>query len=148
VKGSPLERLAHYAQPVRGCWVWTGATDGYGYGLMRFHGKVIRSHRVAYLVHRGPIPAGLVVRHDCDNPPCVNPSHLRLGTRVDNNRDRDKRGRHVPQIGEEHPLAILTEADVLTIRASRLDRRKLADLFGVSLWTVDDVRTRRSWKHI
>lgn len=77
------------------CWPWTGPIDGdrgrIGKGGKR--GGLLRSSQAAWIVTRGPIPDGMVVRHKCDNPPCCNPSHLELGTQADNVRDMIERGR-------------------------------------------------------
>lgn len=81
------------------CWGWTGSTDQSGYGMLaitplpKSGRKMIRAHRVAWEVFRGPIPEGACVLHRCDNPICTNPAHLFLGTRQDNNRDRDHKRR-------------------------------------------------------
>lgn len=91
------------------CWVWTGATDSWGYGEIRVGGKNHKTHRLSYEENVGSIPDGLIVRHlVCDNPPCVRPSHLSLGTHKDNSEDRDRKGRnywsnktHCPQ-GHEY----------------------------------------------
>ncbi len=80
-----------------GCWTWTGSLNKDGYGLYRrfYHdgAKQLYSHRISYLIHRGSIPESLQVLHSCDNPPCVNTEHLRLGTIQDNIKDRTDRGR-------------------------------------------------------
>lgn len=83
------------------CWEWLGARQVTGHGLVAVNRTTTTAHRVSWTLHRGPIPDGLVVRHRCDNPPCVNPEHLELGTRLDNVRDavarsdawRNSRGR-------------------------------------------------------
>ncbi|TXH09407.1 MAG: HNH endonuclease [Spirochaetes bacterium] len=75
------------------CWLWTGRTDKHGYGTIS-EGRNYRAHRVSYVIHFGKIDNGLLVCHHCDNPSCVNPLHLFLGTIKDNNRDRDNKGRH------------------------------------------------------
>jgi hypothetical protein len=75
------------------CWVWTAYLDERGYGRVGFNGKVQYAHRVAYQLEVGPIPEGAHILHSCDNPPCVNPAHLRAGTRSDNMRDKVARGR-------------------------------------------------------
>jgi hypothetical protein len=79
-----------------GCLEYQGRKVGFGYGQLMYDGRYQVAHRVAYQLTKGSIPAGLVVMHSCDNPPCVNPDHLSLGTVADNNADRDRKGRHRP----------------------------------------------------
>lgn len=76
-----------------GCWVWIGNRRPDGYGLFYLFGKQLRAHRVSWEMHNGPIPEGVFVCHRCDNPSCVRPSHLFLGTIQDNNADRVQKGR-------------------------------------------------------
>jgi hypothetical protein len=77
-----------------GCWTWQGAVDSVnGYGVFRWRGKPRKAHRVAYAIAHGYTPAGLVVMHTCDNPPCVNPDHLVLGTQLGNVHDAITKGR-------------------------------------------------------
>lgn len=96
------------------CWEWSTRTNYHpmGYERMRVEGRQWMVHRLSWVIHNGPIPAGLCVLHRCDNPPCVNPAHLFLGTNLDNNRDRDAKGRtrnqnatktHCPQGHEYTP---------------------------------------------
>lgn len=76
-----------------GCWAWTAARIGTGYGAIRIGGRTHLAHRVAHEMFIGPVPADLEVRHSCDNPPCVNPQHLLLGSHADNMLDMARRGR-------------------------------------------------------
>ncbi len=78
---------------ITNCWEWFG-TKNDGYGQITYNGKKFRAHRISYELYIGPIPEGLIVRHTCDNPPCVNPAHLLVGTCTDNSRDMINRGRH------------------------------------------------------
>lgn len=76
-----------------GCWEWIFNKNHKGYGQLTKHGKRIKAHRLSYEAFHGPIPDGLMVLHSCDNPPCCNPAHLRVGTAKDNMADAVKRGR-------------------------------------------------------
>ncbi len=87
------ERFLKYVEKLESCWEWRGARSGDGYGTFQLPNKLIGAHRMAYILYKGEIPAGLCVCHKCDNPICINPEHLFLGTVVDNNRDRDTKGR-------------------------------------------------------
>jgi len=75
------------------CWEWTGARTRGGYGHIGAGRRTLKAHRVAWEIANGPIPDGMVVRHKCNNPPCVRPLHLELGTHADNNRDMAARCR-------------------------------------------------------
>ena len=83
------------------CWPWTGSHNSAGYGIAMVQGPgdpspllSMKAHRLSYLLHIGPPPASVLVLHSCDNPPCVNPAHLRLGTQQQNMQDAIARGRH------------------------------------------------------
>lgn len=75
------------------CWLWTGAKNKQGYGHLKIKGKTYRAHRVSYELFNGKIPPGFLVMHKCDNPLCVNPNHLKLGTHKDNTQDMMEKGR-------------------------------------------------------
>lgn len=75
------------------CWLWTARTNHFGYGEFWFRKTIHKAHRVAWILVNGEIPDGLCVLHRCDNPSCVNPEHLWLGTKCDNNRDKAEKGR-------------------------------------------------------
>lgn len=139
-----------------GCWEWTGAlTHGYGVINSGGAGKAIRAHRVAYELFVGPIPNGdgyhgTCVLHRCDNPPCVNPEHLFLGTNHDNVLDREakERNRASRNKGNCNPAAKITESDVLAIRASNLKQRELAKLYGVTFQMISRIKRNKAWKHV
>lgn len=100
------------------CWLWTGARSGClkQYGAVTIRGRRVRAHRFAYQLAVGSIPTGRIVRHRCDEPLCVRPEHLELGTQTDNNRDRDERGRQRSVRGEDHARHKLTVGQVRAIR--------------------------------
>ncbi len=86
---SLAERLAYYSkpEPLTGCHLWHGANHGHGYGCLRYQGRHQQAHRLAWAARNGPIPKGMVICHRCNVRRCVNPDHLVLGTRADNNAD-------------------------------------------------------------
>ena len=114
---TPEERLMHHGWTLAdsGCWEWAGNTKHkFGYGQLRILGKGREAHSVAYEVWVGPIPEGMQVRHTCDNPPCINPAHLILGTSQDNHNDMVSRGRALN--GERNPAVKLTAEQVANIK--------------------------------
>lgn len=137
------------------CWLWTAARLNTGYGAVWVRGKMRKAHREAYEAENGEGSAdGLVVRHRCDTPACVNPAHLELGTQADNYSDMVKRGRQVALKGEAHGCAKLTEADVAVIRAIHIpgsrthSLRALARKFGVNQSLIGKVVHRDIWTHV
>ena len=139
------------------CWIWTAARTFGGYGVIRDvgkDGKIIRAHRLSWELHNGPIPAGIEVCHRCDNPPCVNPAHLFLGTHQDNVTDTVTKGRASGggARGESHGRAKLTDAQVLAIRAAHAagaaSQRQLAREYGVDRRAIHFIVTRQHWTHI
>jgi hypothetical protein len=137
---------------VNDCWEWTAAVNEHGYGVMRPEGRrsgpTVKAHRVS-LVLAGVNIDGLVIRHSCDNPPCVNPAHLSTGTKADNSADMVSRDRHAR--GSRSGTSKLTEGQVLLIRgraaAGELHRVLAAD-YGVSRVTITNIVTRRTWRHL
>jgi len=133
-----------------------GRRDRGGYGHIQCgsrRGGVKRgprqTHRVAYELTFGPIPEGQVVRHKkCDNPPCCNPAHLRLGTQADNIADMVAAGRQ--SFGARNPNAKLTDADVIAIRSGQSSETtaELAQRFGVSQSLISQIRGGSLWKHV
>jgi len=138
-----------------GCWLWTACTNVNGYGAVRARGKSRKAHREAYEAENGPGSAeGLVVRHRCDTPPCVNPDHLLIGTVANNVMDMDERGRRVTPKGEARGRAKLTDDDIRTIRAALVPgcpingTRALARRFGVSHSVISRIIHRKIWSHV
>lgn len=120
------------------CWIWRGAHTSYGYGVIKMRDKTLYAHRVMWELTYGPIPDYLCVLHHCDNPPCVRPDHLFLGTRKNNAFDCIQKKRN--PIGENNGRAKLTSAQALEIRNSKLSSYKLASKYRVSRWTIQNIK--------
>lgn len=133
------------------CWAWTASTNIHGYGHMGgVSGKgTLAAHRVSWEIHHGPIPDGLWVLHACDNPSCVNPGHLFLGSPRENTLDMIEKGRNVR--GQDHHRARLTEGNITAIRNAHktgTPQKELAAKYGVSKQHVSRVVRGLKWRHI
>lgn len=132
-----------------GCWTWKGYKRPGGYGEAYFGKKPDRervlAHRLAYEVMIGP-PGKALVCHKCDNPSCVNPAHLFLGTIQDNMDDRNTKGRQAR--GERNAPAKLTEDQVRAIRADPRMNTEIAKDYGVFETTISSIKHRHTWKHV
>lgn len=150
-------------EPNSGCWLWTGSVDKRGYGQLRVATKMLKyASHVALSEYRGIVVGkGECACHHCDNPACVNPDHLFVGTQRDNMRDAARKGRvnlaglelgrrtpRVAKRGEQTGSAKLTEADVKAIRSASVGCLRLARRFGVGPTTIKAVRNGRTWKHV
>lgn len=138
-----------------GCWPWQGQHLAKGYGALKVGSltdgtrRNALAHRISWELANGVAPEGLHVCHHCDNPPCVNPSHLFLGTASENHADKVSKGRQAR--GERQGSSRLTTADVLRIRALALQGQKHADigsLFGVRQTQVSRIVRRAQWRHV
>ena len=135
-----------------GCWEWTAHRDRKGYGALGRGGAVVKAHRLSWELHNGPIPIGMAVCHACDNPPCVRPDHLFLGTIGDNNRDMQLKGRASGGTrGEQQHLSVLTADDVREIRARAAagePHRSIGATYGVVKSTISKIVTGKNWRHV
>jgi hypothetical protein len=130
------------------CWLWLGGRDKDGYGIIRFSGnRRVKAHRAAYEMSKGPIPKGMMVCHSCDNPGCVRPDHLFLGTALINKEDCVSKGRHVHG-NAVYWKAKLREMDVLAIIQDDRHRAIVAGAYGVTPELIDAIRKRKIWKHL
>lgn len=138
------------------CWLWTGTTGPNGYGTMHVGSKSdgtdrnVLTHRLSYQIEHGAVPSGMHVLHRCDTPKCVNPAHLWAGTHAENMADKVAKGRHRHGTvhGERHHKAKLTEADVQIILERRASLSVTARQFGVSRFTISNIRSGKGWAHI
>lgn len=154
------------------CWLWTGAHHPAGYGRIGIGGSGSRmapATHVAWMLCNGtPVPPGMLVCHHCDNPPCVNPAHLFIGTPKDNQQDMSRKGRaKAPRLrgsshplrvdpsraarGEEHGCALLTAESVVAIRNAFSCGERITSLarrFGVARPTIRRVVLRETWRHV
>jgi hypothetical protein len=164
----PWERLQNNSvpEPNTGCWLWLGFIDPCGYGRFKYKGER-RAHRCSWMIaNERPIPDGMIVMHKCDNPACVNPDHLVLGTIADNTHDMDSKGRGVtvtaddhyarrePQRlarGSRHGRAKLDEDKVRFIRLCCFNgqsQSKMARRFSVTEALVSQIVKHRIWTHV
>ena len=139
--------------PEVGCWEWRRANNGYGYGTLTVNRKTKLVHRLAYEYSKGPIPTGMHVCHTCDNPSCINPDHLFLGTRNDNMKDCFLKGRSnihpISFPGETNPRSKLTQHQVKHIRlllAQQMTQDTIAKKFGISQAQVSNIKRGIKWK--
>ena len=171
--GLPVaQRLWAKTEDVAGCWLWLGAKSNKGYGNIYYKGSTWRTHRLAWFLSRGPIPDGLLVCHHCDNPACINPEHLFVGTVGDNSKDMLSKGRGVfqkyperrargdrhgthtqPQswLGERNGAAKLTgvqvQAIIVQYASGHVTQLSLARQYGVSFQAVCKIIRGQRWGH-
>lgn len=139
---SKMRRRVHTAfeaDPNSGCWLWTGAINAHGYGVMNSRGYTVYAHRLAYTEAHGPIASGLVIRHLCDTRCCVNPLHLQPGTHAENMRDKAKRalpwhGTRYRRFSDEQRRQLSAMADLPT--------KECARIMGVSPDTIRNARRK------
>jgi hypothetical protein len=137
------------------CLIWPFSKDKFGYGL---HGKRNRAHRTSFAIHVGPIPNNFIIMHTCDNPSCINPSHLKAGTQADNMSDMLKKNRakrsfsHIDNSGEKHGRSKLTTSQVLEIRLrvsqKEINKTEASKIYGVSNQQISDICSFKRWKHL
>lgn len=146
-----LSRFWNKVEKTSSCWEWKAASSG-GYGYISVKGQNTRVSRVSYELHFGKIPQGLYVCHKCDNPGCVRPDHLFLGTALDNARDRDNKGRRIPPAGTSNGYHKLSEKNVLDIieiyKSGQYSQEQLGKKYGISQAHVSRLIKKQSWRHI
>ncbi len=134
-----------------GCHVFTGSKDECGYGRINRDGKLVRLHRAVWERDNGTIPNGMVVCHTCDNPACINSTHLFTGTQVDNIKDMDKKGRRRTLIGSQQSQAKLSEEEIPKIKqrhGAGFSIAFISRMYGVSEGAIRAVVKGRTWRHV
>jgi hypothetical protein len=141
------EKFNQYVLKGNGCWEWQWLKDKNGYGLLPYAGKQYRAHVVSLELHGNPVTKeNPIACHTCDNPSCVNPSHLYPGTYKTNSQDMIDRGRS--QKGSTNVQSKLSEKDIIDIRASAERVCNLAKKYNVSHASISGIKSRKTWGHI
>lgn len=167
-KQGPLPDQTHPSyQGLDPCWIWKGALNRKGYGQRGLNGKLVYTHRFAWLLFHGDIPEEMKVLHRCDCRNCVNPSHLFIGTDKDNARDREEKGRGAQPTGDasgkrlnpeacargnSNGRAKLSEADIREMRSKYAkggwSHQQIADAYGIDKSQAGRIIRRQFWKHV
>ncbi len=134
------------------CWNWTGGILRGGYGQIHIDKKLHQAHRLSWQLHNGTIPRGMHVLHKCDNPSCIRPIHLFLGTAKDNALDREAKSRGADHKGMKNGRSKLTELQVRKIRQiseeQGITQGELAEIFNISRPVVNFIINKKAWQHV
>ncbi len=151
--GTLKERMAK--KTIKGskndCWLWIGSLDTKGYACIRVDKKLRRASHVAFELHNDmPVPKGKIIMHSCDNPACVNPNHLSIGTKLLNSIDKINKGRGNWLKHDSHPMAKLSKLEVDEIRyifsKGKHTYKSIASMFNINRTTASRIINYKSWK--
>ena|SRR3990167_364687 len=140
------QRFWEKVKKTSGCWEWLGLKVGRGYGQISCSGKMIITSRYSYMLHKGEVPKGLEVCHSCDNPSCVNPEHLWLGTHKDNMKDAREKGRYIKENNgrAKHKLKDIPQIKAM-YATGKYSQRKLGEMWGVSHTNIYAIVNNKLW---
>lgn len=140
-----MKRLWARVTKTADCWIWTGAVNDKGYGLIGAgkKGRLVYVHRTVWEFKRGPIPKGSEICHRCDNPRCVRLSHMFLGTHRDNMQDMAKKGRSGVAV-----VSVQQVREVVRLRKASVSRKEIAACTGINTHTLKDILRGKNWQHI
>ena len=144
-----MDRFWSKVSKTDGCWIWTGAHYRSGHGHSYFKGKYVGAHRLSWILENGEIPEGTNVCHHCDNPPCVNPDHLFLGSQADNMRDMRQKNRGAK--GETHGSAKLSLEKVIEIKLALKQGRTQASVaveYQVGRAQISRIASGKRWQNL
>lgn len=152
MRRSAAERFWAKVEKTSGCWLWKASSSTQGYGYFTFSGRTVYAHRWIFAETYGHLLEGLFVCHHCDNPKCVRPEHLFLGTPKTNMDDKHNKGRAIYMRGAQHPLSKLNESIVWEIRFGNSYEeqtdQQVAQTLGVARSVVTNIRNGARWKHV
>jgi len=150
VNSKYIMRMIEYLTEDGDCWVWTKACDTQGYGRMWGGDRLISIHQEMYKIFIGPIPAGMVVMHSCDNPKCGRPMHLSAGTQKENLEDMTKKGRRC--IGDTHANSKISDKEVREIKdllkSGLFTQKEIGNFYGVTNKNISLISLGKSRSNI
>lgn len=132
------------------CWEWTGALEKFGYAQLSFKGRIIKAHRLSYIAFIGEIPKGLLICHKCDNPSCVNPDHLFLGSHKDNYDDMVNKNRDNFPKADFHYKSLLSRREVKEIKKFPLELNnvQIGKIYNVDRRVISNIRNNKTYKSV
>jgi hypothetical protein len=137
-----MKRFWNKVKKTDSCWLWMGARHAFGYGMFAYSpDRIMTAHRASWIITHGVIGPNLQVCHSCDNPPCINPAHLFLGTKADNSRDMAVKARGTAKFSHAQIREIRSLTPTLT-------QRQIAKRFGVSQPAIGFILRREHYAHV